>query len=64
MTKLEANELNNAIQAAKLNKEYIGYAARSISALIRSTKTTANKNLMIIKAAAIPAIIQHGDFIV
>lgn len=64
MTKFETKELNNAIQAAKLNKEYIGYAARSISALIRASKTTANKNLMITKAAAIPAIIQHGNFIV
>ena len=69
MTKQERRALNIALccmaTASDTNRnEIAGYAARSISALIRATATTKNRTEMLTAAAAFPAIVQHADFIV
>jgi len=62
MTKSETRELNKLNALA--NTVDIGYLARSYSALIRSTRTTAARNVMLTAAGAIPAVIAHPDFII
>ena len=62
MTKSEPRELNKLTALA--NVADIGYLARSYSALIRSTRTAAARNAMLVEAGAIPAVISHSDFII
>lgn len=69
MTKQERQQIDRVISlmaaTPKADRQAIaGYAARSISALIRATATTKNRNEMLTAAAAFPAIVQHADFIV
>lgn len=69
MTKAEKNELNHALCIYSMARDnerdsLAGYAARSISALIRATRTTKSRNEMITAAAAYPRVVQHPDFIV
>ena len=69
MNKSETRELNklnalaNAI-AGTDSRHCVAYLARSYSALIRSTRTTSARNIMITAAAAIPAVVAHPDFII
>jgi len=68
MNKSETRELNklnalaNAIDGE--SRHCVAYLARSYSALIRSTRTTSARNVMLTAAAAIPAVIAHPDFII
>lgn len=64
MTKFESKEVNKMVSLAKLDSNYIDYAARSISAIARSTRTKKNFNEIITIAASIPAIVQSTDFII
>ena len=64
MTKSEFNEVNKMVYLAKMDHSYVDYAARSISTLIRSTRSQKNANEMITIAAAIPAIVQSAYFII
>lgn len=62
MTKSEMRELVKLNALAKIADA--GYLARSYSALIRSTRTTASRNAMLVAAGAIPAVVSHPDFII
>jgi hypothetical protein len=62
MNKSETRELNKLNALA--NVADAGYLARAYSALIRSTRTTSARNIMITAAGAIPAVISHPDFII
>jgi len=68
MTKQERMLAREAVSVAVLFGErmpaVIGCSARSLSALIRATRTTKNRNELICIAGGVPAIIQHPDFIV
>jgi len=68
MTKQERMLAREAVSVVVLFSEetpsVIGYAARSLSALIRATRTTKNRNELICIAGGVPAIVQHADFIV
>lgn len=61
MTKSETRELNKLNALA--NTVDIGYLARSYSALIRSTRTSASRDHMLDCAERNPAVIAHPDFI-
>ena len=62
MTKSETRELNKLNALAKIADA--GYLARGYSALIRSTRTTSARNVMLTAAGAIPAVVAHPDFII
>lgn len=69
MTNHERKELNRLLQAADMGiacnePGMIAYAARGISAIVRATRTAANRNEIITIAAGFPAVVQHGEFIV
>lgn len=65
MTKSERREADKLVgMVVAGGAVYVGYAARGLSALIRSTATTKNRNELITIAAGVPAIVQHRDFIV
>jgi len=68
MTKQERMLTNESVCVAlifgKESPAVIGCAARSISALIRATRTVKNRNELICIAGGVPAIVQHADFIV
>ena len=62
MTKSETRDLNKLNALAKIADA--GYLARSYSALIRSTRTSASRDHMLDCAGAMPAVIAHPDFII
>ena len=67
MTKSESREalkLQAWSRFPQLDAELIATLARSYSALIRSARTTKSRNEIMIYAAAVPAIVQHPEFIV
>ena len=64
MTKNEMRECLKLQTMERWDVVPVDYLARSYSALIRATKTTKTRNVMITMAAAIPAVVQHSEFIV
>ena len=64
MTKSESREALKLQAWSKFPNPDIGMLARSYSALIRAARTTTSRNQLITYAAAVPAIVQHADFIV
>lgn len=68
MTKAEKREADrlNLIMRMPAAQRPIGidYLARAYSALIRATCTTKGRNELITLAAAVPAVVQHPEFII
>jgi hypothetical protein len=64
MTKSESREALKLQAWARFPNPDIGTLARSYSALIRSARTAKSRNEILVYAAAVPAIVQHPDFIV
>ena len=64
MNKSESREALKLQAWSKFPNPDIGMLARRYSALIRAARTTASRNQLITYAAAIPAIVQHPDFII
>jgi hypothetical protein len=62
MTKFENREL--AKLNALANVADVGYLARSYSALIRSTRTSASHDHMLDCAQRNPAVVAHPEFII
>ena len=62
MTKSETRELIKLNALAKIADA--GYLARSYSALIRSTRTSASHDHMLDCAGRNPAVVSHPDFII
>jgi hypothetical protein len=62
MNKLNYTELSRNLLYASFGE--FGMAARGISSLIRSSRTTKEQNEILTAAAAYPAIVQHKDFII
>ena len=63
MNKSEQRELIKLEMWARVPYPDIGMLARAYSALIRSTDTNTSRNVIIVSAAQIPAIVQHPEFI-
>lgn len=67
MTKSELREVTKLTDYMALRHTHphvIGMAARGFSGLIRSTRTTVNRNQLICLAAGWPCVVQHEDFII
>lgn len=64
MTKSESREALRLQAWSRFPNPDIGLLARSYSSLIRAARTTKSRNEIITYAAAIPAIVQHPEFIV
>ena len=66
MNKSETRECAKLDMLARMVPRQIGIdtLARSYSALTRSAMTQKSKNEIITVAAAIPAVVQHPDFII
>ena len=60
---IKLNALANAIDCDD-SRHCVAYLARGYSALIRSTRTSASRNVMITAAGAMPAVVSHPDFII
>jgi len=64
MTKSEKREANHSLALFAAGLCDAGYAARSISALIRSALGKNTRNELIKLASSFPAVVQHHNFIV
>lgn len=62
MTKSESREVAK-LQSLRNNLP-IETLARSYSTLIRAARTTASRNEIITSAAAVPAVVQHPEFVI
>ncbi len=63
MTKSESRECLKLQAWSKFPNPDIATLARSYSALIRAARTTKSRNEILCYAAAIPAVVQHPEFI-
>lgn len=64
MNKLQKRETAKIEAMIRAGTVDAGYAARSISALVRAAMTRKARNELITFAAGWPAVVQHSDFIV
>jgi len=63
MTKSESRECLKLDAWARFPNKDVALLARSYSALIRAARTRASKNQIMCYAAAVPAVVQHPEFI-
>ena len=68
MNKSEAREVQKLNTIMKMSPAQrpvgIDYLARAYSALARAARTSKSRNEIICAAAAVPAVVQHAEFIV
>jgi hypothetical protein len=68
MNKSETREVQKLNAILKMPHEQrpvgIDYLARSFSFLVRASRTTKSRNEILTAAAAVPAVVQHAEFIV
>ena len=64
MTKSESRECLKLQAWSKFPNPDIGLLARSYSALVRSARTIKSRNEILTYAAAVPAVVQHPQFII
>ena len=64
MTKSESRECLKLQAWSKFPDIDVSLLARSYSALVRSARTTKSQNEILTYAAAIPAVVQHPEFII
>lgn len=63
MNKSECRECLKLQAMARWDNVPVDYMARSYSALIRATRTKKARNQIMVFAAAVPAVVQHPEFI-
>ncbi len=63
MNKSETKEVAKLDAISRVTQD-IGMLARAYSTMVRATRTTKSRNEIICHAAAIPAVVQHPEFIV
>jgi hypothetical protein len=63
MNKSELRECLKLQTMARWDDVPIDYMARSYSTLIRSARTKKSANQIMVFAAAVPAVVQHPEFI-
>ena len=64
MNKSELKECLNLETMARWDTVPVDYMARAYSILIRAAKTVKARNQIITFASAVPAVVQHSEFIV